>query len=238
MKKVLINKPIHASAISRLLEEVEVITPFSATPQEINRMLAEIDAIILCAGFKMTAEEMDNAHQIKVIGRHGAGLDIVDLPEATRRKIPVVFTPLGPTESTAEHAFLLMMAAARQLTYLDRETRKGNFDVRDRVVGFELEGANVGVIGFGNIGRRFAEMCRDALHMKIFAYDPAVKKETIEDWGAVHCDNLVEMARQVRVISLHVPATKETNHMIDAAVLAALGQEGYLIKASRGPVVD
>lgn len=186
----------------------------------------------------MQAKEMEQAKALEVIGRHGAGLDIVDVHEATRRKIPVVFTPLGPTESTAEHAFMLMMATARKLTYLDRETRKGNFHVRDHVVGFELDHAKVGIVGFGHIGKRFAEMCRDALHMQIHVYDPFISPEKAEEWGALYYTDFAEMARQVDIISLHVPATSETNHLVDAEILRALGSGGFLINASRGPVVD
>ena len=91
MKKVLINKPIHEDAISRLSEEVEVLTPFSASPAEIMEMLPEIHGMILCAGMKMQAPEMDCARSLEVIGRHGAGLDIVDIKEATKRSLPVVF---------------------------------------------------------------------------------------------------------------------------------------------------
>lgn len=238
MKKVLINKPIHSDAIALLSQEVEVITPYQAPAEEVVQMLPDMHGMILCAGMKMQAKEMEVAKNIEVIGRHGAGLDIVDVAEATQRKIPVVFTPLGPTESTAEHAFLLMMAAARKLTYLDRETRKGNFHVRDQVVGFELDNASVGVVGFGHIGERFAEMCRDALHMTVFVFDPFISRDKVENWGAIYMDNILEMAKKVDIISLHVPATAETNHLIDAKVLEALGSGGFLINASRGPVVD
>jgi len=184
VKKVLINKPIHADAIARLSKEVEVVTPFKASAEEIKAMLPEVEGLILCAGMKMQVEEIKIAEKLEVIGRHGVGLDIVDIEAATKRKLPVVFTPLGPTESTAEHAFLLMMAAARQLTYIDRETRSGNFHIRDRVVGFELMGAKVGVVGFGNIGKRFSEMCRGALDIKIHAFDPFLDEKKIEEWGA------------------------------------------------------
>ena len=238
MKKVIINKPIHDDAINRLTEEVEVITPYKASAEEIKAILPEVEGLILCAGMKMGAQEMEIAKKLEVIGRHGVGLDIVDIEAATKRKIPVVFTPLGPTESTAEHAFLLMMAAARRLTYLDRETRKGNFHIRDQVVGFELLEAKVGVVGFGNIGQRFAEMCRDALHMEIHAFDPFLDEESVSKWGAHFHDNVVEMAREVDVISLHVPATDTTRHLVNAQVLEALGPGGFLVNASRGPVVD
>ena len=238
MKKVLINKPIHNDAISRLSEEVEVLTPFTAAPEEIMDMLPDVHGMILCAGMKMQAPEMDHARSLEVIGRHGAGLDIVDVREATKRSLPVVFTPFGPTESTAEHAFLLMMAAARKLTLLDREVRNGNFHIRDRVVGRELKDAKVGVVGFGHIGQRFAEMCRGALDMAVFAYDPFVDQSIVENWGATYSKNMVEMAENVDVISLHVPSTKETHHLINEDVLKALGADGLLINASRGPVVD
>ncbi|MDO9545777.1 MAG: hydroxyacid dehydrogenase [Pelolinea sp.] len=238
MKKVLINKPIHQDAIDRLSREVEVLKLFEASPKEIKTMLPEIEGMILCAGMKMMAEEIAISKKLEVIGRHGAGLDIVDITAATNRKIPVVFTPLGPTESTAEHAFLLMMAAARKLTLLDRETRKGNFQIRDRVVGFELLNAKVGVVGFGHIGRRFAEMCRDALHMKIYAFDPFLDRKIMSEWGAEYYSDIVEMAREVDVISLHVPSTEKTHHLVNNKVLDALGPGGFLINASRGPVVD
>lgn len=238
MKKVLINKPIHNDAISRLSEEVEVLTPFTASPDEILEMLTDVHGMILCAGMKMQGPEMDRAQSLEVIGRHGAGLDIVDVKEATKRSLPVVFTPFGPTESTAEHAFLLMIAAARKLTLLDRETRKGNFNIRDRVVGRELKGAKVGVVGFGHIGKRFAEMCRDAFGMEIYAFDPFIDRSVVEGWGATYLDNMVAMAETVDVISLHVPSTKETYHLVNENVLKALGADGLLVNASRGPVVD
>ena len=238
MKKVLINKPIHQDAIKRLSEEVEVLTPFKASPVEITKMLPDVEGMILCAGMKMFADEIALAKRLEVIGRHGVGVDIVDIEAATKRKLPVVFTPLGPTESTAEHAFMLMMAAARKLAYLDREIRKGNYHMRDHVIGYELLNAKVGLVGFGNIGKRFAEMCRDALHMKVYAFDPFIEKEKIEAWGAVYCSEINEMAREVNVISLHVPSTKETHHLVNTEVLEALGPGGFLINASRGPVVD
>jgi len=238
VKKILINKPIHQDAIKHLSEEVEVLTPYKASTAEITKMLPDIEGMILCAGMKMFAGEIAVAKKLEVIGRHGVGVDIVDIEAATKRKLPVVYTPLGPTESTAEHAFMLMMAAARKLAYIDREIRKGNFHVRDQVIGYELLNAKVGLVGFGNIGKRFAEMCRDALHMKVYAFDPFIEKEKIEAWGAIYCSNISEMAREVDVISLHVPSTPATHHLVNAEVLEALGSGGFLINASRGPVVD
>ena len=238
MKRILVNKPIHKDAIALLSQELEVLTPYKASREEILVMLPDVHATILCAGMRMDAEAIAAASSLEVLGRHGAGLDIVDIPAATARGIPVVFTPLGPTESTAEHAFMLMMAAARKLSYLDRAVRAGNFHVRDHVVGTELMGKKVGVVGFGNIGRRFAAMCRDALQMEVHAYDPFIDAQKIRDWGATAEDSVVGMAAKVDFLSLHIPSTKESHHIVDAAVLDALGPDAFLINCSRGPVVD
>ena len=238
MKRILVNKPIHEDAIALLSQELEVLTPFKASRDEIMEMLPDVQAIILCAGMKMDAEAIDAAASLEVLGRHGAGLDIVDIPAATAKGIPVVFTPLGPTESTAEHAFMLMMAVARKLTYLDRSVRGGSFHVRDLVVGTELQGKKAGVVGFGNIGRRFAELCRDAFQMEIHAYDPFIDAQKITDWGAIAEKSVVEMAGKVDFLSLHIPATPDTHHIVNAKVLDALGVNGYLINCSRGPVTD
>ena len=238
MKKVLINKPIHNKAIERLSQEVEVLAPFDQPAERVIEMLPDVHALILCAGLKVNDEVLGVMKSVEVIGRHGAGMDILDLEAASRRNIPVVFTPEGPTESTAEHAFTLMMGAARSLTFLDRETRSGNFHIRDRFVGRELYGANVGLVGFGHIGQRFAAMCRDALSMEVYAFDPFVERARVESWGAVYMEDLVQMALEIDVLSLHCPHTPETHHLVDHTVLEALGPDGYLINASRGPVVD
>jgi D-3-phosphoglycerate dehydrogenase / 2-oxoglutarate reductase len=238
VKRILVNKPIHKDAIAFLSQEFEVLTPFKASREEIMELLPGVQATILCAGMRMDAEAITAATSLEVLGRHGAGLDIVDIPAATARGIPVVFTPLGPTESTAEHAFMLMMAVARKLTYLDRSVRGGDFHVRDHVVGTELKGKKVGVVGFGNIGRRFASMCRDALEMEIHAYDPFIDAQKITDWGATAEETVTEMAAKVDFLSLHIPSTKDSHHIVDAAVLDALGPAGFLINCARGPVVD
>jgi D-3-phosphoglycerate dehydrogenase len=238
MKKVLINKPIHNDAVKRLAEEVEVLTPYKANADEILTMLPNIQGMVLCAGFKVGADTLENLHELEVIGRHGAGLEIVDIQAATRKNIPVVYTPEGPTESTAEHAFLLMMAAARKLSMLNRAICAGNFDIRDRVVGMELRGKNVGVIGLGHIGQRFADMCSSALDMKIYAFDPFLTREQIEARGIIYCDDLLEMAREVNILSVHCPAIPQTYHLVNAAVLEALGPEGILVNAARGQIVD
>ena len=238
MKKVLVNKPIHADALKRLGEEVEVITPFTSPPSEVIAQLRDVQGLVLCAGLTVTGEVMDGCPSMEVIGRHGAGLDFVDVAAATKRGIPLVYTPEGPTESTAEHAFLLMLAAARKLPYLDRCIRSGDFNVRDRVVGREMKGTRAGVVGFGRIGKRFASMCRQALEMSISVYDPFTQRSAVDAWGADYWTDLAAMAGEVDVLSIHCPSTPETRHLVNRKVLQALGPQGFLINAARGPIVD
>jgi len=238
VKKVLVNRPIHDDALERLAKEVEVLECFNSTREEILDVLPEVQGIILCAGFKMFAEEMDLANRIEVIGRHGVGLDIVDLEEASNRNLPVVFTPYGPTESTAEHALMLMLAVTRKVAYLDREIRSGNFHIRDHIVGFELFEGKLGIIGFGHIGKRLAEMCRKALNMTIYVYDPFINEEEINAQGAEKCNTLEELMTKSDIVSLHIPSTENTRGLIDKDALDALGNKGFLINASRGAVVD
>lgn len=236
---VLINKPIHADALERLQEEASALTPYQASPDEIRAMLPRIHGFILGAG-AFGPTEMDMAQDLIVIGRNGVGLDNVDLAAATERGIPVTYTPYGPTESTAEHALLLILATARRLSQLDRAVRTGGFGLRDQAqaMGRELEGAALGVAGFGRIGRRLAEMCRDALHMKVHVYDPYLDPTTATDWGAVWMEDLIEMAGRVDVISVHTPLTPATVHLIDRDVIRAMRPGSILVNTSRGPVVD
>lgn len=237
-KIVLVNKPIHEVALERLQQEVKVVTPYTASYQELMEILPNVNGIILCAGLKMGPAEMDRAAKLEVISRHGAGVDIVDLPAADERAIPVTFTPYGPTESTAEHALMLMLATARRLPQLDRAVRSGDFGIRDRVVGQELEGKVLGIVGFGRIGRRLAEICRDGLHMKVYVYDPYIKTEEAARWGATQVDDLVEMAGMVDVLTIHSPSTDETRQIISRDVIAALKPTSILVNTSRGALVD
>ena len=201
MRSVLINKPIHTVALERLRQEVGVLTPYDASRVELLSVLPDVHGLILCAGLTMGEIEMNLAERLAVIGRHGAGLDTVDITAASKQGIPVVFTPYGPTESTAEHALTLMLATARRLSQLDRAVRGGKFHIRDRVVGREVEGKALGVVGLGRIGRRLAEMCRDALRMSVYVYDPYVTPEEVTKWGATPIEDLNELAGLVDFLS-------------------------------------
>lgn len=239
-KTILVNKPIHDVALERLQEEVNVLTPYTAPPEELLELLPQVHGILLGFGFDMGGHEMDLAEKLEVIGRHGVGLDSVDVDAASERGLPVVYTPYGPTQSTAEHTLLLILATARCLPRLDQATRCGDFDIRQRPdgMGRELHGKTLGVVGFGRIGQCVAAMCRDALGMSVYVYDPFLDPETVSAWGGSYVEDLVELAGQVDVLTIHTPHTSQTHHLINREVLRAMRPDAIVINASRGAVVD
>jgi len=238
MKTVLVNKPIHQDAMDLLSKETNVLAPYTASEDELIEMLPDVHGIMLLMGLTMSAEVIAKCKNLEIIGRHGAGYDIVDLEAATKQGVIVTNTPYGPTESTAELAFLLMMAAARSLTLFDSAFRKGDFHIRQKVTGRELLDKNVGIIGFGRIGSRFAEMCKGAFNMNVYVYDPVIDRSQVEDFGAVYMSDLMEMVRQIDFLSVHCPLIPQTRHIINKEVLDAMKPDAYLINASRGPTVD
>lgn len=239
MKKILVNQPIHPDALRLLQEsEFEILYPIDQSDAEALALLPEVEGMVLFVGVQMTGALMDRCPRLEVIGRHGVGLDNVDVPAATARGIQVVYTPYGPTESTAEHTFTLMMALARRLVEIDQATRANDFDIRDRIITREMQGKAVGIAGFGRIGKRFGQMCKAALDMTVYVYDPYLEKSFVESLGAVYMTDLKQMAAKVDVLSVHTPLTAETRHMINREVFAAMQPGAYFINASRGAVVS
>lgn len=239
MKKVLVNKPLHPDAMEILKNcEFDVLYPVDLPDAEVVKMLPDIHGLVLFVGITMNGPLMDTCKNLEVVGRHGVGLDNVDVPAATERGIKVVYTPYGPTESTAEHTFTLMMSIARQVPIIDRATRTGEWDIRDRLVTREMQGKSVGIVGFGRIGKRFAQMCRGALDMTVYVYDPYLERAFVESQGAIYMTSLKEMASKVDALSVHCPLTGETRRMINAEVFDAMKPTAYLINAARGPIVD
>ncbi len=181
---------------------------------------------------------MDAAGEsLKVIARHGIGVDNVDLPAATERGILVVNTPDAPTESTAEHAVALLLALAKRVAAGDRQLRGADIP-HSRLQGTEVRGRTLGVVGFGRIGRRMAEICRHGLQMRVVVYDPYIDPAQAAARGVEVADSLESLLAQANFVSLHPAFTPETRHLINQARLQLMPPGSYLINVSRGPVVD
>jgi phosphoglycerate dehydrogenase-like enzyme len=175
---------------------------------------------------------------LKVIARHGIGMNNVDIPAASARGILVVNTPDAPTESTAEHAVALIMALAKRVVAGDMSLRGANIP-RAQLMGTELRGRTLGVVGVGRIGRRVAEICALGLQMRVMAYNPS-----LPDWslltalGVEPVDRLETLLAQADVVTLHASLTPETRHLMSERRLRLMKPTAYLVNTSRGSLVD
>ena len=200
--------------------------------------IAEAEGIVASAKIIYDGALMDRAPALKVIARTGVGYDNISVPEATARGICVCYTPDAPTISTAEHTVALMLAAAKQLKRYNRAMREQpTADHISGYYGLELCGRRLGLVGLGRIGARVALVAK-ALGMSVTAYDPFVPRERAAEMGVELAPSLEVLLRAADVVSLHVPATPETRHLINAERLSLMKPGAYLINAARGALVD
>jgi D-3-phosphoglycerate dehydrogenase len=237
-KSVLVG-PIHETALEQLAEGARVVELQTNDLDEYLSLLPTVHGVIL-GGQPMGAAELDLGTQLEIVGRHGVGYDAVDVPAATERGIPFVNTPYGPTESTAELALMLIIATARSLPMFDRAVRNNDFGIQRRyeLLGRELDGLALGVVGYGRIGQRVAEMCEAAFRMRVHVFDPCIEPGLTLLHGRIPEGSLVEMAPKVDVLTIHCPLCDETRGLVGRDVIGAMKPGAFIVNASRGPVVD
>lgn len=237
MKKVVISHRLHDDGMAVLEKaNVKVAITNNGEPKAMLPELLDAEGLIIRIG-SIDRETMLAAKNLKVIGRPGVGVDDVDVEAATELGIPVVIAPGANTRSVAEHAFAFMFAAAKDMIRSDKELRKGNFNIRSSYKAFELYGKTLGLVGYGNIGSILAKMSA-SIGMNVVVYDPFVKPEVIEKEGYQHETDLNAVLKIADVISLHVPLTPKTKHLIGAAEIAVMKSNAILINCSRGGIID
>src|SRR5207244_6381125 len=173
---------------------------------------------------------------LKVIGRHGVGLDTVDIPAATRRGIAVVHAPGSNSQAVAEHALMLMLTCVKRTFAIDKAPRKGDWGT-PRAGNTELCGKTLGIVGVGNVGRRVAKFA-GAIGMRVLGYDKYVADDEVRRRGAEPVKSLEALLPQVDVLTCHTPLTPQTKHMINAKSLALMKPGAIYVNTSRGPVQD
>lgn len=199
---------------------------------------APYQASIASSLVKYNGALMDGLPNLRMIARTGIGVDNVDLDAATQRGIVVTNTPDGPTESTAEHTVAMLLALAKRLKFGNDNLAAGQWGPRvGYMIGTEVRGKTLGLVGLGRIGRRVAQICRLGLEMAVIGYDPYVTAEQAAQQG-ITMASLDEVIAQADFLSVHVPATPETQHLINRARLAQMKQGAYLLNMARGPLVD
>ncbi|MDK2971351.1 MAG: D-3-phosphoglycerate dehydrogenase / 2-oxoglutarate reductase [Candidatus Sumerlaeota bacterium] len=205
------------------------------TQEEIRECIAKYHAWVIRSRSKATAEILEKAENLKVVGRAGVGVDNVDIDAASKRGIIVMNTPGGNTISTAEHAISMMMALARKIPAADASMKAGKWDKKS-FMGAELRGKTLGVFGLGRIGQEVCKRMR-AFDMSILAYDPFVSTEAMKHLG-VETASIDEICRRADFITIHTPMSPETKKMINAERLAMMKKTCRVVNCARGGIVD
>ncbi|CCQ73288.1 phosphoglycerate dehydrogenase [Magnetospira sp. QH-2] len=212
--------------------EVDVIT--GMTPDELKACIGQYDGLAIRSATKATAEIIEAAENMKVIGRAGIGTDNIDKPAATAKGIVVMNTPFGNSITTAEHAIAMMMASARMLPQANSSTHGGLWE-KSKFMGVELMGKTLGVIGTGNIGSAVCERAI-GLKMKVVAYDPFLSEERATEIGVEKVD-LDELFARADFITLHTPLTDATRAIIDTKAMLKMKKGVRIINCARGGLV-
>lgn len=231
-----IESPLMSNALDLLTGEVTILYPADVANPDLA-LAQPAQAILASSGIFYGEEAFAQLPNLKILTRTGIGIDNVDLAAATRHGIVICNTPDGPTESTAEHAVGLLLAAAKRIKQGDANVASGKFGPRTNLVGTEVLGKTLGLMGLGRIGSRVAQICGLGLGMKVIGFDPYLPPERAAALG-VELVSQEEIFRRSDFVSLHAPATPETHHLVNAQSIATMKDGAYLINVSRGPLVD
>ncbi|AWW74065.1 phosphoglycerate dehydrogenase [Erythrobacter sp. KY5] len=234
--RVLISDEMDPNA-ARIFEErgcdVDVIT--GETPEELKARIGEYHGLAIRSSTKVTAEILDAATNLKVIGRAGIGVDNVDIPYASGKGVVVMNTPFGNSITTAEHAIAMIMALARMIPAADARTQKGEWPKKD-FMGIEVTGKTLGLIGAGNIGSIVASRAL-GLRMKVIAYDPFLTEDRAVEIGVEKVD-LDDLLSRADFVSLHTPLTDETRNILSRERLENAKPGIRIVNCARGGLID
>ncbi|MCX7845406.1 MAG: hydroxyacid dehydrogenase [Dictyoglomaceae bacterium] len=235
--KVMIVQPIHESGVNLLKSaDFEVIYASSPDPKVVAKEIKGIDGVIVRTA-PFPKEIIEEGDRLKVIGRHGVGVDNIDLEFASKKGILVINTPNVNDISVAEHTLSFILALAKRTKDMDVAVREGNFKIRDEYSAVDIEGKTLGVIGFGKIGSLVGRKCKYAFNMRILVYDPYVDEKRVEELGAELVD-LPTLLRESDFVTIHVPLTPETERLIGEKELKLMKPSAFIINMARGPIWD
>jgi D-3-phosphoglycerate dehydrogenase len=234
---VLLYEDMHQAGKQLLSEKAEIVFARSLDEDDLIEQVKDVDAVIIRANGSVTARLMDAAPKLKVIGRHGVGIDVIDLEAARERGIIVCNTPVANVESVAEQAVGLMLAVSKHIARADKAIREGCWHVRYECIGQELYGRTLGLIGLGRIGGRVAEICHFAFHMPVVYYDIVSYPQAEERLDARRLTMDAVLAR-ADYVSLHVPLLPATRGLIGREQLGLMKKGAIFINTARGPIVD
>jgi D-3-phosphoglycerate dehydrogenase len=231
--RVLVRESIADAGLELLRERFDVDEDANG---DLAGKIGAYDAIVIRSATKLTADVLERADRLKVIGRAGVGVDNVDVETATRRGIVVANAPESTVTSAAEHTIGLLVALARNIPQAHAALKQGRWE-RSAWGGLELEGKTLGVLGFGRIGQQVARRAL-GLGMRVVAYDPFVARERFRELGVERVESPDEVLAAAEFLTLHLPLTGETRGFLARDAIAKLRDGARVINAARGELVD
>ena len=234
--KVLVSDNLSPVGV-QLLEEsgLQVDVNTGLAPEALKEIIGVYDGLVIRSATKVTADILEAAKNLKVVGRAGIGLDNVDISAASAKGVVVMNAPDGNAVTTAEHAISMLLALSRNIPQATGSMKAGKWE-KKKFMGREVTGKTLGIIGIGRIGSIAASRAQ-GLKMKTIAYDPHMPKEMAERIG-VELVSLEDLARRSDYITVHVPRTKETANLLSTEFFAAMKPDGMFIDCARGGVCD
>jgi D-3-phosphoglycerate dehydrogenase / 2-oxoglutarate reductase len=234
--KVLISDSMSSQCVDILKKEgLEVDVKTGLKPDELKAIIGEYHGLIVRSATKATAEIIEAAKNLKVIGRAGSGLDNVDKVAASKKGIVVMNTPGGNTVTTAEHAIALMFSIARKTPQANASMAAGKWE-KNKFMGVELFNKILGIVGLGAIGSEVARRAQ-AMGMQVIAYDPFLSDEKASSMG-IQKLAIADIFKKADFITLHTPLTPETKNLINAESIKTMKDGVFIINCARGGIVN
>ncbi len=234
--KVLVKEKVGDSGIELLRTRFDVDLGIDWSAEELNERIGAYHGILIRSATKMTAELIERAVNLRVIGRAGVGVDNVDVPAATRRGIVVANAPQSNVVTAAEHTLALLLALARNVPQAHQSLHEGKWD-RSKYSGVELYEKTLGILGFGRIGQLVAQRAR-GFGMRVLAFDPFVSAERYRELGVDKADSPEDVYAQADFITVHLPKTPETEGFLDAEAFAKMRDGVRVLNVARGGLID
>lgn len=235
---VVVADPINEAGIERLRQTCEVhVCPETGEPAAAAVVRTGAQGVIIRA-LEVTAELMNSAPALRVVAKHGAGVDNIDVEAATARGVIVTNTGGTNAPAVAEAAVTLMLSTLRRVPEVHGYVVDRDFDKRWTLLFDDLWERTLGLIGCGNIGRTVARICRGGFGCTILGYDPNMDADALAAAGIEKVDDLHAMLSRVDIVSVHTPLLPATHHMIDAVALGAMQSHAIIVNTSRGEVID
>jgi D-3-phosphoglycerate dehydrogenase len=236
-KKVLIVQPIHERGVHVFDDRFEVRVASDPSVATVIKEIQGVEGVVVRTA-PFTREIIEAAKALKVIGRHGVGVDNIDVKAATEKGIFVVNTPDANATSVVEHTLTVIGALAKHVVVRDKATRIGDWEIRNNYKAIDLDGKTLGLVGLGKIGSLVAKRAAVAYNMKVIAFDPYITPEKAREMGVTIVAAIDDVFKQADVVSLHTPLTPETRGFVNAARLRLMKPSAFLVNFSRGEVVD